>query len=123
MGYSKQREALMTVLMNTTAHPTASDIYDKMRERDPKISRGTVYRNLALLSESGKILRIDTVHDSVHYDGCVTPHYHFVCSKCGRVEDLTIPELDISRAVEENIDCKVNSHSLIFYGECKKCKD
>ena len=122
MGYSKQREALLTVLMNTTAHPTANDIYEKMRENDPKISRGTVYRNLAMLSESGRILRIDTVHDSVHYDGCVRPHYHFVCSKCGKVADLTIEPIKIDEAVESDIECKVNAHSLIFYGECKECK-
>lgn len=122
MGYSKQREALLTVLANTTEHPTANDIYEKMRKTHPTISRGTVYRNLAMLSESGRVLRIDTVHDSVHYDGCVSPHYHFVCNKCGCVADLNILPIDVDAAVEADIECKVNKHSLIFYGECKECK-
>lgn len=122
MGYSKQREAMLTVLRNTKIHPTANDIYEKMRESDPKISRGTVYRNLALLSERGTVLRIDTVHNSVHYDGDTKPHYHFVCNGCGAVYDLSVGQIRIDAEVEKDIDCQVESHSLIFYGECKECR-
>ena len=74
MGYSRQREMLLYVLRQTKSHPTADDIYNELRKRDPKISLGTVYRNLALLTRNGSILRIDTEHDSVHYDGLTHPH-------------------------------------------------
>lgn len=123
MGYSKQREAMLSVLRNTKTHPTANEIYEKMRESDPKISRGTVYRNLALLSNRGAILRIDTVHDSVHYDGDTQPHYHFVCNSCGAVYDLFVEPIDMDKTVEDNIGASVDSHSLIFYGECKECRN
>ena len=122
MRYSKQRESLLSVLRNTRQHPTAQEIYEKMRERDPKISLGTVYRNLALLTELGEILRIDTEHDSVHYDGFTHQHYHFVCSDCKGVSDLDMPPLSIEAEVEKQTGCSVSGHSLVFYGKCKNCK-
>lgn len=121
MHYSKQREVLMAILHNTTSHPTANDIYEKMREKDPKISRGTVYRNLALLTENGMVKRIDTEHSSVHYDGTVSRHYHFVCNECGAVCDLSIPDVDFNGTVEKELGCSVSDHSLVFYGKCKNC--
>lgn len=123
MGYSRQREILLSVLRSTRSHPTANEIYESMRERDPKISLGTVYRNLAMLSENGTILRIDTEHDSVHYDGCTHPHYHFVCNECGAVSDLFVERIDIDEKVENELGCSLSSHTLVFYGKCKNCKN
>lgn len=122
MNYSKQREALLNILRGTKSHPTASEIYDKLHETDPRISLGTVYRNLALLAENGMIMRIDTDHDSAHYDGCTDPHYHFVCDRCKRVSDIDIDPLVLDREVAEKYGCSVSRHSLIFYGECRDCK-
>lgn len=122
MRYSKQRESLLSVLKSTREHPTAQDIYEMMRERDPKISLGTVYRNLALLTELGEILRIDTEHDSVHYDGFTHQHYHFVCNECKEVSDLAIPPLVIDAEVEKENGCSISGHTLVFYGKCKNCK-
>lgn len=122
MGYSRQREMVLSVLRQTKAHPTAADIYEEVRKRDPKISLGTVYRNLALLTQNGSILRIDTEHDSVHYDGFTHPHYHFVCNDCGGVSDLSITPIDINSSVEKETGGRVVGHTLVFYGKCNKCK-
>ncbi len=122
MNYSKQREAMLKILCGTKTHPTANEIYLEMRKADPKISLGTVYRNLALLTETGTIMRIDTNHDSVHYDGCTDTHYHFICEKCGKVYDLRLEPLKLKAEVEAEIDCEVSDHMLIFYGKCSKCK-
>ena len=93
-----------------------------MRKSDPKISLGTVYRNLALLTKNGSVMRIDTNHDSVHYDGCTDPHYHFICDSCGKVYDLDIEPIALDERVEREFDCTVTGHSLIFYGKCSSCK-
>lgn len=123
MNYSKQREAMLNILRSTKTHPTANEIYVEMRKNDPKISLGTVYRNLALLTGTGTVMRIDTNQDSVHYDGCTKPHYHFVCDTCGRVIDLNLKQLDVDKEIEAECDCKVSEHMLIFYGKCSKCKN
>lgn len=122
MNYSKQRETMLNILRSTKSHPTANEIYVEMRKNNPKISLGTVYRNLAMLTEMGIILRLDTEHDSVHYDGCVAPHYHFVCNDCKRVVDLDIEPIDLNKQINEKYGCNVSSHTLIFYGTCSKCK-
>ena len=121
MGYSRQREMMLSVLRETQSHPTATEIYKELRKRDPKISLGTVYRNLALLSENGTILRIDSDHDSVHYDGSTHLHYHFICSKCGAVSDLSVTPINIDALVEEETGGNVTGHTMVFYGKCKKC--
>ena len=123
MNYSKQRESMLRILRSTKSHPTANEIYMEMRKTDSKISLGTVYRNLNLLCVNGIILRIDTNHDSVHYDGCVEPHCHFVCSDCKRVFDLELDTSDLDDKVREETDFTVSGHSLVFYGKCNNCKD
>lgn len=122
MNYSKQREALLNILSNTKSHPTAHEIYVKMHETDPKISLGTVYRNLALLTENGTIQRINTDQDSAHYDGFTDPHYHFVCNECGRVTDLDLAPIELDNEIETKYGCSVSGHSLVFYGVCDVCK-
>ena len=122
MGYSRQRQMILSALNETKTHPTAQDIYERVRGRDAKISLGTVYRNLALLSKNGTILRIDTEHDSVHYDGDTHQHYHFVCNCCGAVSDLSVTPIEINAEVEKETDGDITGHTLVFYGRCKECK-
>lgn len=121
MNYSKQRESMMHFLKGTKTHPTAQEIYTEMRKNDPKISLGTVYRNLALLTKTGAVLRIDTNQDSVHYDGCTEPHYHLICDHCGKVYDLDIEQMDLDKKIEAEYGCRISGHSLIFYGKCRDC--
>ena len=59
MRYSKQREAIRTYLLSTKSHPTAEAVYYNIKNEYPKISLGTVYRNLNLLVEQGQALRLD----------------------------------------------------------------
>mgnify|MGYP002774779458 CR=1 FL=1 len=89
--YSKQREEIYSVLVNTKTHPTAEWIYEQVRAIDPSISLGTVYRNLGQLCEQGKAIIVETADKKTHYDGCVSEHGHYVCERCGRVFDLESP--------------------------------
>ena len=79
---------LRTVKANLI-HPTALEIYGMTRAVDPTISMGTVYRNLNLLAEQGKILRIKVPGGADRYDGTIEPHNHAVCTKCGMVMDYS----------------------------------
>lgn len=122
MNYSRQREALKKVLRGTRSHPTAEWLYEEICREYPNISRGTVYRNLAQLSDAGEILRLSIGDASEHYDGITRPHDHFVCTKCGAVIDVTAPVPDtVNSCVEESIGARIDKKSLIFYGLCKEC--
>ena len=80
---SKQRQLILDAVKGRCDHPTADQIYLEVREKDEKISRGTVYRNLGLLSENGQIANVK-VPAADRYDLRTDYHYHLVCTCCGR---------------------------------------
>lgn len=122
LKHSRQREAIKDFLASRKDHPTADMVYTHLREEFPNISLGTVYRNLALLSETGDILKLSCGGNSDRFDACTTPHYHFYCRSCKGVSDLELPSMDlINLAAAEQFDGKLEGHELYFYGLCKDC--
>ena len=115
MKYSKQREALLTLLRSTRSHPSADWLYENLRKEFPNISLGTVYRNLAQLSENGDILKISTSANKEHFDGFVHRHFHFVCNKCDKIYDVDLDGMDeIKNQAAENLIAEIEAYSLIF---------
>ncbi len=119
---SRQREAILDFLKSRTDHPTADVVYANLRESDPKISLGTVYRNLSLLSDMGEIQKIVAGDGKEHFDGNTAPHDHFRCESCGRVLDLFHPSQEID-PVSQYPDFKgrIRAYQTIFYGTCPDC--
>lgn len=122
--YSRQREAIKNFLVNRCDHPTADTIYTCLREEYPNISLGTVYRNLALLTEIGEIARISTGLGPERYDGTVTQHQHFICTQCGRVHDILFDGIDtmIGEAMK-SCPGHIDSCTANFYGTCNECME
>ena len=89
-NYSKQREAILTVLRQTDTHPTANWIYEQVREIIPNISLGTVYRNLSELSLNGDILSLHVGDGFEHFDYDTSPHAHLHCKACGCIADAKL---------------------------------
>lgn len=120
---SKQRNAIIKFLMTRKDHPTADMVYMNIKEEFPKISLGTVYRNLALLSERGEILKLSYEGGADHYDACTDPHYHFVCQECGSVIDLDMAPIDekLNEIASENFPGEITQNVVYFKGICKNC--
>ena len=119
---SRQRDAVKTFLMTRSDHPTADVVYDNIRKDFPKISLGTVYRNLSLLADLGEVNKILTNDGITHFDGNVTPHDHFICRECGKVSDI----MQHYASVREEMAAKdfggvIESHSTVFFGICEGC--
>ena len=91
--YSKQREALFTLLCSTKTHPTAAWLYNQLRKDFPRISQGTVYRNLNILAEQKRIKVITVDGSFAHFDADMSVHNHVICTKCGRVDDAFMPSV------------------------------
>ena len=92
MNYSKQREAIVMAL-HTLYHPTAEEIHAEVAKTLPKVSLGTVYRNLTQLVDRGIVLQlVEGEKGKAHFDGNAYPHAHFVCSACGRIVDVALAE-------------------------------
>ena len=121
--YSKQREAIKEYLSQTKEHPTADTVYMNIRAVLPNISLGTVYRNLNLLAEQGEILKINCQDGSVHFDGNLDPHYHFICKSCGKIYDIEMESIDfINKIAGASFGGKIDGHIVHFYGRCPDCK-
>jgi len=119
---SRQRERIFQVLKKTRAHPTAEWVFERVREQMPKISLGTVYRNLSILKQQGKIRELDFGETSRRYDAFVGEHYHFVCELCGSVKDLDVPpQDDLNERVRTYVPGMIQSHRLDFFGTCNEC--
>ena len=86
--YSAQREQIKDYLKSTVAHPTAEVVYENVRKVNPKISLGTVYRNLSLLTQMGEIQKISCGDGIERFDYNSSPHSHFFCKECHALIDL-----------------------------------
>ena len=123
MRYSYQREIIYNAIAGTKVHPTAEYIYDHLKREHPKLSLGTVYRNLQYLSEKGDILKISVPNGPDRYDGDISHHYHAICSVCGGISDVSLDYFaDIDKLVEDYTGYKVVSHEIMFKVICDKCK-
>lgn len=122
LKYSRQREAIKEYLASTTDHPTADSVYLHVKEEFPRISLGTVYRNLNLLADMGEVLKITTPNGGDRFDGNTEPHYHVLCTECGRIYDLSMDILDsVNQIANENYGGIIKSHTTLFYGICENC--
>jgi Fur family transcriptional regulator, peroxide stress response regulator len=121
---SKQKESILKVLKQTTSHPNAEWIYQQVKKEIPRISLGTVYRNLRLMKDSGTILGVCASTGIEHYDAKITEHCHFRCDRCRGIFDV---EEEVDQKLEEkvaaNTGLKVTGHSLEFTGLCHECQD
>lgn len=122
LKYSRQREMIKDFLMTRKDHPTADIVYMNVRKQNPNISLGTVYRNLTLLADIGEINRLRVGDGVDHFDADTSPHYHFVCTKCGGVTDLEMDSIEnILETAKANFDGYIAGHVTHFYGTCGKC--
>ena len=120
---TRQRTVILEELRKLKTHPTAAGLHGIVRRKMPKISLGTVYRNLELLTQTGVIQKLDFNSGEARYDGTVTYHDHLRCIHCGRVDDAPDPPLELMGGGKEDWGgYKVLGHRLEFFGVCPKCR-
>ena len=115
---------VLAIVRSTMDHPTADWVYRQARRRLPRISLGTVYRNLKQLTEAGLIREIHMGGESARFDGNLARHYHIRCLGCGRVSDLP---LSVGRRLEEDAGrttrYRILSHEVEVQGLCPGCQE
>ena len=120
---SKQREYIFEYLKSTDSHPTAQMVFDGIRDEFPNPSLGTVYRNLNILVEQGKVKRLQYGSTFDRYDADIYEHYHFICQNCNKVYDLAInPKEDLEQIAQAESGHLVDGHKIDFFGICKECQ-
>ena len=118
-----QRRVILEEIRKVNTHPTADEVYEMVRKRLPRISLGTVYRNLEILSTCGLIHKIGPLSNQMRFDGDPRNHYHIRCIHCGTIEDAPIEMVDtIEQDIREASDYTILAHRLEFIGVCPACK-
>ena len=119
---TRQRCIILEELKKMGSHPSADELYVKVRARLPQISLGTVYRNLQLLTSQGLILTLTTTGAPMRFDWNTSEHYHVRCTECGRVEDYPgRPVVQFELGTEEKTGFEILGYKIEVLGICPEC--
>ena len=119
---TKQRQVILEELRKLNTHPSADEIYKVVRRHLPRISLGTVYRNLEVLSELGKIQKLELSGSLKRFDWNTKKHYHIRCVRCNRVDDAPIAPLNqLENDLYKATVFEIIGHNLEFIGFCPEC--
>ena len=121
MKYSRQRELILDVVRHSDDHPTADTIYARVRAQDPKVSLGTVYRNLNSLVDAGRVRRVSIPGKADRFDHTLGWHSHLYCTACGGVVDADVDEKQVMRLVRRQKDVVVQDCAVVLFGLCEAC--
>jgi Fur family ferric uptake transcriptional regulator len=120
---SRQRQAILEEARKVTTHPTAVELYELVRRRLPKISLGTVYRNLELLAKAGLIQKLDIQGTEARFDGNPERHHHVRCVECGRLDDVEdLPVEPVQYEPQDLSGYEIVGHRFEFMGLCPECR-
>lgn len=121
MRNTRQRALVLEAVRSLHNHPTSADVYDAVREKHPRISRATVYRNLNVLTEQGEVLHIPVTGGADRYDFRCDCHYHAICRECGVVYDVEMPGEGLLSSVRDTHGFQIEGFDIIFTGLCPDC--
>lgn len=119
-----QRQAVLEILATSDAHPTADQIYEKVRVDFPMTSRATIYKTLSLAKEIGAVMELEFSQGSNRYDGRRPyPHTHVICTKCRQVMDAEEIEIRVlKRQIVRKTGYRIINHRIDFFGICPDCQ-
>ena len=116
------RSLVLEAVKEFRCHVTADEVYDAIVKKQPHISRGTVYRNLNLLSDIGEIRKVEMPNGADRFDYLCREHYHARCIKCGRVLDVEMEFIDdLEKNIKDTHGFEFIGHDIIFKGICHEC--
>lgn len=119
---TKQKEYVLTAMMNDCDHPTAEQVYGAVRKYCPNIGLGTVYRILKQAAENGKIRKISVPDGCDRFDVTTKNHYHLCCEGCGKFTDIAVEyDEELNERAKALCGSEVRDHDIVFYWTCPEC--
>lgn len=104
---SAQRVAIADYVLVTGDHPSADEVWHRVRTDFPMVSRATVYNTLQLFVERGLLRALVLAEGCVVYDPNVDPHHHFIDDDTGVIEDIPWSALRVGKVDElEGVDVR-----------------
>ncbi len=119
-----QRQLVIAAVRFLADHPTAEEVYDRITMEYPDISKGTVYRNLNSLVESGLLGKVSVPSGADRFDHILARHYHIKCTNCGKFSN--VENFDYFQDLDEKVAAvtgyKMEHHDIVFNGLCPECQ-
>lgn len=119
---SAQRLAVAEYVLFTDEHPTADQVWGRVRETFPMLSRATVYNTLNLFVEKGLLQQLVLAEGSVVFDPKVEPHHHFMDEDSGRIHDIPWEMLEVKN-VDRLRGFDVRSYQVVLRGRRKGARE
>ena len=120
---TKQRRVILEVLREALPHPTAAGIHREVKKKMPSVSLGTVYRNLNLLKEQGKVDELACKGEFFIAPAEGPARFYVTCRVCGKVVETEMPiATNVDREVAAATGFEIRSHCMAFYGRCPDCR-
>jgi Fur family transcriptional regulator, peroxide stress response regulator len=117
-----QRTAVLEAIQESADHPTAAQIYTRVKAEHPHVAFGTVYKALDLLSRTGQILQLEFGDGASRYDRRTDRHDHAICTSCGKLVDLDVPLPEgLDREAMKASGYDISQHTTHFFGLCPEC--
>ncbi len=116
---TSQRLEILKFLDENRIHPTVEIIYKELKEKNPALSKTTVYNSVDILKDHGLIQSITICGSEHRYDFKHNMHHHFLCNKCGEIIDIDIECPNLGRMLE--CGHEIEEVHGYFKGICMKC--
>ncbi len=117
-----QRLAIFSMMTASDRHPSPEEVYDAIRETHPSISLATVYKILDLFHSLGYLRKVSTLDHVSRYDANVEPHHHAICSKCGKIRDVTLDKIPSQYTELSDLEgFQATDYEILFSGICAAC--
>ena len=116
-----QRYAILDHLMRSAQHPTAEEIYRAINRTDPRASLATVYKSLHAMAKAGLIREVIVEGNAVRFESHMEKHHHFVCERCGRVEDVGWFDVPVVARRNRLARRTLHSYEVVMRGLCSHC--
>jgi len=118
---TSQRLAVIAVLAGNRSHPSASDIYRRVREQVPSISISTVYHILGQFKKYQLVKEMEFDGRDNRYDVDTRSHLNLICTKCGKIEDFAANLPVPVEVVRKQSGFVTQDSRFEFYGLCREC--
>lgn len=119
---TKQRQEVLDIIQKHNRHFTADEVYACIHKKDAHISRGTVYRNLQILTDEEQIRRIRMPNTSDRYEWNMQEHDHLLCRECGKIVDIGPIHNSVDKLVKKQSGYTEIQHTILFTGICPECQ-
>ena len=119
---TRQRQLVLDAVRKSDDHPTAAQVYKRVRRRYPKIAYATIYNSLRWWVEQGELRELTFGDDAARYDRKQERHDHAICTRCGKLIDaeVKLPK-KLLEAVQRQTGLQVTTHHVQFLGLCPAC--